>query len=90
MVPALAAICAAIVMAFAALRGFRRNARLIERLYSVATGGWSALGAAIYYPALYGRWAPIGLAHSHVLVTVFGFGLVFLGVLGASLLIGDH
>jgi len=48
MVPALAAICAAIMMAFAALRGFRRNARLIERLYSVATGGWSALGAAIY------------------------------------------
>ena len=90
MVPALAAICAAVMMAFAALRGLRPNAKAVERLYSVATGGWSALGAAIYYPALYGRWAPIGLSHNHFLVTVFGFGLVFLGVVGASLLIGDQ
>ncbi|WEX09490.1 hypothetical protein [Chelativorans sp. AA-79] len=89
MVPALAAVCAALMMALAALRGFRRKARPVERLYSLATGGWSALGAAIYYPALYGRWAPVGLAHSHLLVTVFGFGLVLLGVVGASLLIGD-
>jgi hypothetical protein len=89
MIQIAAAILAGIMMVGAALRGLRPRARLVERFYSAATGGWSALGAAIYYPTLYGRFAPVGWIHNHLLVTVFGFGLIMLGVYGASLMIGD-
>lgn len=85
-----AAILAGLMMAGAALKGLRPGARRAERLYSAATGGWSALGAAIYYPAVYGRFAPFGLVHNHLLVTVFGFGLILLGVYGALLMMGDR
>ncbi len=89
MIPMIAAALGGAMMIFAALRGLRPRARFGERLYALATGGWAAFGAAIYYPALLGRFAPLGLVHNPLLVTVFGFGLVALGVYGASMMIGD-
>ena len=87
--PVVAAALAGLMMLVAALRGLRPSARLRERLYTATTAGWSLLGVAIYRPMLLGGFAPAGLGHSHLLVTVFGFGLVALGAYGASLLIGD-
>lgn len=87
--PVVAALLAGLMMLVAAARGLRPGARLRERLYTAATAGWSVLGVAIYRPVLLGGFAPAGLAHSHLLVTAFGLGLVALGAYGASLLIGD-
>jgi hypothetical protein len=89
MIQIAAAALAGCMMVVAAVRGLLPGARIVERLYALATGGWSALGAAIYYPALYGRFAPVGWVHSHALVTLFGFGLIALAAFGASLMIGD-
>ncbi len=90
MIQMLAAGLAGLLMLFAALRGLLPGARLAQRLYTLAVGGWSAFGAALYFPAVYGRFAPVGLAHSHPLVTLFGFGLIALAVYGASISIGDR
>lgn len=85
-----AALLAGLMIVWAAIRGLRPRARPFERLYSAAAGGWSAFGAAIYYPTLLGRFAPAGLIHSHLSVTLFGFGLIALAVCGASIMIGEH
>lgn len=84
-----AAILAGLMIVWTAARGLRPRAGIFERLYSLTAGGWSAFGAAIYYPALLGRFAPVGLIHSHLAVTVFGFGLIALGVCGATIMLGD-
>ncbi len=89
MVQMIAAMAAGAMMLVAALRGLLPGARLLHRLYTLATAGWSAFGAALYYPAVFGRYAPAGWAHSHGLVTLFAFGLLVLAVCGASLMSGD-
>ncbi len=90
MIQMIAAAGAALMILFVTLRGLRPRARWHERAYTAAASGWSAFGAAIYYPAVLGRFAPIGWLHSPTLVTVFGFGLILLGVLGASLMTGGE
>lgn len=83
MIQIAAASLAGLMMLFVALKGLRPRAQWRERVYSAAVGGWTALGAAIYYPAVFGRFAPLAWSHNPLLVTVFGFGLVFLGVMAA-------
>lgn len=83
-----AGVLAALMMVIAAARGLRPAARVRERVYTRATGAWSLFGLAVYHPATLGRLAPVGLAANPLAVTLFGFGLLALGVYGASLLIG--
>jgi uncharacterized protein involved in response to NO len=90
MVPVIAGALAGLMMLFVALRGLRRGARLTERVYTGAFAVWSVLGAAIYRPVLLGRFAPHALVANHAVVTIFGFGLLVLGVYGATLLAGGH
>ena len=90
MVPVIAGGLAALMMLVAALKGLRPGARLVERVYTGAFTVWAVLGAAIYRPILLGRFAPHALLANHMVVTVFGFGVLALGVYGATMLIGPH
>lgn len=88
--PVLAAALAGLMMLVAAIRGLRREARLRERFYTLASVAWAVLGVAVYRPALLGGAVPTHLAQNHLVMTGFGLGLVALGAYGASLLIGDR
>jgi hypothetical protein len=86
MVPMIAGALAGLMMLVAAIRGLRPLARWTERAYTGTFAAWTVLGAAIYRPVLLGRFAPHALLTNHALVTVFGFGVLVLGVYGATLL----
>ncbi|SDG47820.1 hypothetical protein [Pelagibacterium luteolum] len=81
---------AGLMILVAAIKGLMPKAGWRERLYSAFAGSWSGFGVAIYHPIWLGRFAPIGWVHNANLVMIFGLGLVLLGVLGASILIGDR
>lgn len=80
---------AGLMILIAAIKGLLPKAHWRERLYSAFAGSWSAFGAALYHPVWLGRFAPIGWVHNPTIVMIFGFGLLALGVFGASILIGD-
>jgi hypothetical protein len=88
MVQMIAAGLAALMILVAALRGLRPSAAWRERAYAGAAALWTLFGTAIYHPALLGPAGPRGWVASPLLVTVFGFGLLALGVYGATLLLG--
>lgn len=90
MVPMIAGTLAGLMMLAAALKGLLPSARWTERLYTGTFAVWSVLGAAIYRPALLGRLAPHALLTNHAVVTVFGFGVLALGVYGATILLGGR
>lgn len=81
---------AGLMILAAAVKGLLPKAKLRERLYSVFAGSWSGFGVAIYHPLWLGRFAPIGWVHNPHIVLIFGFGLLALGIFGASIMIGDR
>tara|TARA_R110002051_G_scaffold150947_3_gene223477 strand:- start:301 stop:645 length:345 start_codon:yes stop_codon:yes gene_type:complete len=81
---------AGLMILVAAIKGLLPKAKWRERFYSVFAGGWSGFGVAIYHPVWLGRFAPMGWVHNPNIVMIFGFGLLALGVFGASIMIGER
>ena len=75
---------------FVATQGLLPNAQLKQRLYAGATGVWSVFGVVLYHPAGMMRWIPHVVTANHMAQGLFAFGVIMLGVTGASLIMGGE